>query len=145
MEPRQKAHVLHKSSTLAVICSLLHLTLPAPVLGTAHWSHRLQGFASGDCTRDAQAIGVFLKDGHLMGCSQSFAKNMGLYGQRIGCFSIITETPEEAKAVESQMKVWRCSPNTRSLCTSVWHVPGCRNWSRLSSRCEPSLPEGANV
>ena len=40
-----------------------------------------------------------------MGCSQSYAKNMGLYGQRIGCFSIIAETPEEAKAVESQMKV----------------------------------------
>ena len=40
-----------------------------------------------------------------MGCSQSYAKNMGLYGQRIGCFSIITESPEEAKAVESQMKV----------------------------------------
>ncbi len=48
---------------------------------------------------------MFLEDGHLMGCSQSYAKNMGLYGQRIGCFSIIAETPEEAKAVESQMKV----------------------------------------
>lgn len=48
---------------------------------------------------------MFLEDGHLMGCSQSYAKNMGLYGQRIGCFSIITDSPEEAKAVESQMKV----------------------------------------
>ncbi|CAK0770625.1 L-asparaginase 1 [Coccomyxa viridis] len=63
-----------------------------------------QGFASGDCTRDAQAIRVFLEDGHLMGCSQSYAKNMGLYGQRIGCFSIITDSADEAKAVESQMK-----------------------------------------
>ena len=65
----------------------------------------VQGFASGDCTRDAQAIRVFLEDGHLMGCSQSYAKNMGLYGQRIGCFSLITDSPKEAKAVESQMKV----------------------------------------
>ena len=48
---------------------------------------------------------MFLEDGHLMGCSQSYAKNMGLYGQRIGCFSIITDSAEEAKAVESQMKV----------------------------------------
>ena len=69
------------------------------------WVTSLQGFASGDCTRDAQAIRVFLEDGHLMGCSQSYAKNMGLYGQRIGCFSIITDSAEEAKAVESQMKV----------------------------------------
>lgn len=42
-----------------------------------------------------------------MGCSQSYAKNMGLYGQRIGCFSLITDSLEEAKAVESQMKVRR--------------------------------------
>ncbi len=65
----------------------------------------MQGFASGDCERDAQAINIFMEDGHAMGCSQSYAKNMGLYGQRIGCFSIVTEDPKEAVKVESQMKV----------------------------------------
>ncbi len=73
------------------------------------WDHQqgsaLQGFASGDCERDAQAINIFMEDGHAMGCSQSYAKNMGLYGQRIGCFSIVTEDPKEAVKVESQMKV----------------------------------------
>ena len=64
-----------------------------------------QGFASGDCERDAQAINIFMDDGHVLGCSQSYAKNMGLYGQRIGCFSIVTEDPQEAVKVESQMKV----------------------------------------
>lgn len=44
-----------------------------------------QGFASGDPERDAKAIRIFLEDGHLIGCAQSFAKNMGLYGQRVGC------------------------------------------------------------
>jgi aspartate aminotransferase len=63
-----------------------------------------QGFASGDCTRDAQAIRTFLADGHRMALSQSFAKNMGLYGQRVGCFSIVCDDPKEASAVESQMK-----------------------------------------
>jgi hypothetical protein len=29
---------------------------------------------------------------------------MGLYGQRVGCFSIICASPQEAAAVESQMK-----------------------------------------
>ena len=43
-----------------------------------------QGFASGDCVKDSQAISIFLDDGHMVGCSQSYAKNMGLYGQRIG-------------------------------------------------------------
>ncbi|XP_021803262.1 aspartate aminotransferase, mitochondrial-like [Prunus avium] len=44
-----------------------------------------QGFASGDPERDAKAIRIFLEDGHLLGIAQSYAKNMGLYGQRVGC------------------------------------------------------------
>ena len=64
-----------------------------------------QGFASGDCERDAAAIRIFVEDGHKVGCSQSFAKNMGLYGQRIGCFSIMCSDAEEAQRVESQMKL----------------------------------------
>ena len=36
-----------------------------------------QGFASGDCERDGQAIRIFQDDGHEMACSQSYAKNMG--------------------------------------------------------------------
>lgn len=44
-----------------------------------------QGFASGDPERDAKAIRIFLEDGHQIGCAQSYAKNMGLYGQRAGC------------------------------------------------------------
>lgn len=47
-----------------------------------------EGFASGDCDRDAFAVRRFLADGHRIGLAQSFAKNMGLYGQRIGAFSV---------------------------------------------------------
>lgn len=63
-----------------------------------------QGFASGDFERDAASIKTFLDDGHLIGCSQSFAKNMGMYGQRIGAFSLVCADKNEAAAVESQMK-----------------------------------------
>eukprot|EP00891_Asterochloris_glomerata_P005254 jgi/Astpho2/5254/Aster-04826 len=63
-----------------------------------------QGFASGDCERDGQAIRIFQDDGHEMACSQSYAKNMGLYGQRIGCFSLIAADQKEAQAAESQVK-----------------------------------------
>ena len=50
---------------------------------------------------------------------QSFAKNMGLYGQRVGCWSIVCEDEKEAKAVESQMKVgrWREAGEGRSACS----------------------------
>ncbi|KAJ9504960.1 hypothetical protein QJQ45_006388 [Haematococcus lacustris] len=63
-----------------------------------------QGFATGDCERDAQAIRIFLADGHRLGCSQSYAKNMGLYGQRVGCLSLVTDDASQVAAVESQMK-----------------------------------------
>jgi aspartate/tyrosine/aromatic aminotransferase len=39
-----------------------------------------QGFASGDVDKDAWAIRYFLDEGFQMLVSQSFAKNMGLYG-----------------------------------------------------------------
>lgn len=48
-----------------------------------------QGFASGDPERDAKAIRIFLEDGHLLGLAQSYAKNMGLYGQRVGCLRYV--------------------------------------------------------
>lgn len=40
-----------------------------------------QGFASGDIDRDAWAVRYFIEQGHNIVLSQSFAKNMGLYGQ----------------------------------------------------------------
>lgn len=49
-----------------------------------------QGFASGDLEKDAKAIRIFLEDGHIIGCAQSFAKNMGLYGHRVGCLRFVS-------------------------------------------------------
>lgn len=40
-----------------------------------------QGFASGDIDRDAWAVRHFIEQGHNIVLSQSFAKNMGLYGE----------------------------------------------------------------
>ncbi|KAJ3653772.1 hypothetical protein Zmor_013007 [Zophobas morio] len=64
-----------------------------------------QGFASGDIDRDAQAVRLFLKDGHKMVLAQSFAKNMGLYGERAGAFSVIGDSKDEADRVMSQVKI----------------------------------------
>jgi aspartate aminotransferase len=43
-------------------------------------------------------------DGHRVGLSQSYAKNMGLYGQRVGCFSLVCDNPTVSN---SQMKLQR--------------------------------------
>lgn len=48
---------------------------------------------------------MFLKDGHQIALAQSFAKNMGLYGERAGAFSLVCSTKEEAAAVMSQLKI----------------------------------------
>jgi len=64
-----------------------------------------QGFASGNPEKDVEPIRVFVKDGHNVAVCQSFAKNFGLYGERIGAFHILGKTVDEALAVESQLKI----------------------------------------
>ncbi|KAI0274656.1 glutamic oxaloacetic transaminase AAT1 [Gloeopeniophorella convolvens] len=64
-----------------------------------------QGFASGSTDRDALAVRLFISEGHQIALSQSFAKNMGLYGERAGAFSLTTADPEEKARVESQLKI----------------------------------------
>ncbi|CAM9779533.1 unnamed protein product [Ascophyllum nodosum] len=64
-----------------------------------------QGFASGDAEKDAWAIRRFVADGHCIALAQSFAKNFGLYGERVGALSIVCGDAEEAARVTSQMKL----------------------------------------
>ncbi|XP_043494293.1 aspartate aminotransferase, mitochondrial [Polistes fuscatus] len=64
-----------------------------------------QGFASGSTDKDAAAVRLFIKDKHKIALAQSYAKNMGLYGERVGAFSLITSSKQEAAAVMSQLKI----------------------------------------
>lgn len=64
-----------------------------------------QGFASGDVDADAFAVRQFLQDGHLICLAQSYAKNMGLYGERAGAFTVVCQDKEEADRVMSQVKI----------------------------------------
>lgn len=64
-----------------------------------------QGFASGDCDRDAYALRLFVEEGLQVALCQSFAKNMGLYGERVGAFSIVCADAEEKARVDSQLKI----------------------------------------
>uniref|UniRef100_A0A2M4BNR8 Aspartate aminotransferase n=1 Tax=Anopheles marajoara TaxID=58244 RepID=A0A2M4BNR8_9DIPT len=64
-----------------------------------------QGFASGDVAKDAFAVRAFLQDGHQIALAQSYAKNMGLYGERVGAFSLVTSSKDEADRTMSQIKI----------------------------------------
>ena len=70
-----------------------------------------QGFASGNVDRDAAALRLFVDEGHTVLLAQvghsptlsptfchpqSFAKNMGLYGERAGAFTVCCASQEEA-------------------------------------------------
>ena len=48
-------------------------------------------FPPGDVDGDAFAVRQFLSDGHNICLAQSYAKNMGLYGQRAGAFTIVCQ------------------------------------------------------
>eukprot|EP00166_Cyanidium_caldarium_P004357 ctg_459.g150 len=73
-----------------------------------------QGFATGDADRDAAAVRSFvraLSAGREHGCAgrvllvQSFSKNFGVYGHRVGALTLFTEDDAVAAAVESQLKL----------------------------------------
>jgi aspartate aminotransferase len=64
-----------------------------------------QGFASGDADKDAAAIRLFVQDGHFPMLAQSYAKNFGLYNDRIGAFSVVCQDTQEKERVESQLKI----------------------------------------
>jgi len=60
-----------------------------------------QGFVTGDLDKDGASLRYFLDQGFQIIVAQSFAKIMGLYGERIGALHIVCNDVETAKTVES--------------------------------------------
>jgi aspartate/tyrosine/aromatic aminotransferase len=64
-----------------------------------------QGFATGCLEKDAYALRNFANNDLPLFVSQSFAKNFGLYGERVGTFSLTCGSSDAVKAVMSQMDI----------------------------------------
>jgi aspartate aminotransferase len=64
-----------------------------------------QGFASGDPARDRLPLQQFAADGHEPVICQSYAKNFGMYGERVGALTVLTDSADAAARVESQLKI----------------------------------------
>eukprot|EP01117_Protostelium_nocturnum_P009178 TRINITY_DN3286_c0_g1_i1.p1 TRINITY_DN3286_c0_g1~~TRINITY_DN3286_c0_g1_i1.p1 ORF type:complete len:437 (-),score=146.20 TRINITY_DN3286_c0_g1_i1:165-1475(-) len=64
-----------------------------------------QGFASGNPEKDVNSVQTFIKDGHQVAIASSFAKNFGLYGERVGALTLLTDDSTQAENVESQLKI----------------------------------------
>lgn len=63
-----------------------------------------QGFASGDLEKDAASVRMFADAGMELLLAQSYAKNMGLYGERVGALSVVCADAADKGRVESQLK-----------------------------------------
>lgn len=63
-----------------------------------------QGFGDG-LDADAASIRLFLEAGHEMLVANSFSKNFGLYGERVGALFIATPSKKNAEHVTSQLKI----------------------------------------
>lgn len=72
----------------------------------AFFDSAYQGFASGDLDRDAWPIRYFRDQGFEMLVCQSFAKNLGLYNERIGALHVVTNSKTQAAAVKSQISLF---------------------------------------
>ena len=70
-----------------------------PVFDSAY-----QGYASGDLDADAAPIRLFEGGGALPVVCQSYAKSLGLYGERVGAVNFLCASAGEAAAVMSQVK-----------------------------------------
>lgn len=71
-----------------------------PVIDLAY-----QGYASGDVDEDAWSCRYFMSLGLDMFVCQSFSKNLGLYGERVGMVHVLCPTEAAQKAVSSQLKM----------------------------------------
>lgn len=71
----------------------------------AFFDSAYQGFASGSLETDSFAIRLFVSHGLEMCIAQSFAKNCGIYGQRVGCFHFITSPATDAEVHDTTARV----------------------------------------
>jgi len=72
---------------------------------TCWFDSAYQGFATGDLEKDAYAMRAFADAGLPLFVSQSFAKNFGLYGERVGTFSLTCANPDAVANVMGQMDI----------------------------------------
>jgi aspartate/tyrosine/aromatic aminotransferase len=64
-----------------------------------------QGFVSGDPNKDAFAVRLFAENGFEMMVACSFAKNFGLYGERVGALHFVAAATADVPLIASQMRV----------------------------------------
>jgi aspartate aminotransferase len=68
-----------------------------------------QGFCSDDYRDDTYSVKLFASKYSRVMLAQSFSKNFGLYGERVGCLSMVCTTKEEKAILQTNLKA-TCLP-----------------------------------
>lgn len=100
-----------------------------------------QGFASGDLNRDAYAIRLGVerlsKVAPIIVC-QSFAKNIGMYGERVGCFHLILPQQDDSSVNIAKVKSAITSQISKIIRSEVSNPPayGAKIVAKILSKPE---------
>lgn len=63
-----------------------------------------QGFSSGSIEKDGEPIRKFIEMGVEVLVAQSFSKNLGLYGERVGCLHVVSHDPSITPLITDQLR-----------------------------------------
>ena len=97
---------------------------PIICLGSASlWFNIHQGFATGSIDADAAAPRLFVDKGMEIIVAQSYSKNLGLYGERVGACVVVSASNEIASRILSQ--VWSPPSSAFSLRLDCWTLSDC--------------------
>lgn len=109
---------------LAEVCKEKRLY---PFFDTAY-----QGFVTGDLDKDGAGLRYFVEQGFEMVIAQSFAKIMGLYGERVGALHFVCGDKSTSENVLSQVKIlirtnYSSPPrHGASIASAILNVPKMR-------------------
>merc|ERR1719446_468949 len=70
----------------------------------AFFDSAYQGYATGSLEGDAYAVRLFEQAGMEFVLAVSYSKNLGLYGERVGCASVVCGSPEIREACDTQLR-----------------------------------------
>jgi len=98
-----------------------------------------QGFASGDLDKDAWPVRLFVKKGLEIFVAQSFAKNFGLYGERVGAIHVVCSKEEFAEPVRSQLKGIARAAYSNPPCHGAYIVSHILNTPELHEEWKQEL------
>lgn len=109
----------------------------------AFFDSAYQGMASGSIEEDGAPVRAFVELGLEIVVAQSFSKNLGLYGERIGCLHVVVEDASMTALVADQLRYIFRAECSSSPAFGARIVSTVANDAELTSQWKINLKEMA--